>query len=154
MKPGRNDPCPCGSGKRYKKCCGFEAPSAFKPAWQTAESAAPNRAVKSAVPTADEMSPVIALFNAGRFVELESRARLLVEQYPDSGFAWKVFGVSLQVQGKEALSALQKTTALLPDDAGAHCNLGNALRDLGQLDDAVASYRRALAINPDYADAH
>ena len=22
MKPGRNDPCPCGSGKRYKHCCG------------------------------------------------------------------------------------------------------------------------------------
>lgn len=22
MHPGRNDPCPCGSGKKYKKCCG------------------------------------------------------------------------------------------------------------------------------------
>lgn len=21
-KPGRNEPCPCGSGKKYKKCCG------------------------------------------------------------------------------------------------------------------------------------
>ncbi len=21
MKLGRNDPCPCGSGKKYKKCC-------------------------------------------------------------------------------------------------------------------------------------
>jgi len=20
-KPKRNDPCPCGSGKKYKKCC-------------------------------------------------------------------------------------------------------------------------------------
>ncbi|MGB1398058.1 MAG: SEC-C metal-binding domain-containing protein, partial [Planctomycetota bacterium] len=20
-KIGRNDPCPCGSGKKYKKCC-------------------------------------------------------------------------------------------------------------------------------------
>ncbi|HNO64105.1 MAG TPA: SEC-C metal-binding domain-containing protein, partial [Thauera aminoaromatica] len=20
--PGCNDPCPCGSGKKYKKCCG------------------------------------------------------------------------------------------------------------------------------------
>jgi len=20
--PGRNDPCPCGSGKKFKKCCG------------------------------------------------------------------------------------------------------------------------------------
>lgn len=23
-KIGRNDPCPCGSGKKYKKCCGHE----------------------------------------------------------------------------------------------------------------------------------
>jgi SEC-C motif-containing protein len=22
VKAGRNDPCPCGSGKKYKKCCG------------------------------------------------------------------------------------------------------------------------------------
>jgi len=22
-KVGRNDPCPCGSGKKYKKCCMF-----------------------------------------------------------------------------------------------------------------------------------
>lgn len=21
-KPGRNDPCPCGSGKKFKQCCG------------------------------------------------------------------------------------------------------------------------------------
>ena len=23
-KVGRNDPCPCGSGRKYKKCCGAE----------------------------------------------------------------------------------------------------------------------------------
>ena len=22
QKIGRNDPCPCGSGKKFKKCCG------------------------------------------------------------------------------------------------------------------------------------
>jgi len=24
-KAGRNEPCPCGSGKKYKKCCGKPA---------------------------------------------------------------------------------------------------------------------------------
>jgi len=24
-KVGRNEPCPCGSGKKYKKCCGAGA---------------------------------------------------------------------------------------------------------------------------------
>jgi uncharacterized protein YecA (UPF0149 family) len=23
VKVGRNEPCPCGSGKKYKKCCGI-----------------------------------------------------------------------------------------------------------------------------------
>ena len=25
MEIGRNEPCPCGSGKKYKNCCGREA---------------------------------------------------------------------------------------------------------------------------------
>lgn len=25
VKPGRNDPCPCGSGRKFKKCCGKDA---------------------------------------------------------------------------------------------------------------------------------
>jgi preprotein translocase subunit SecA len=25
-KPKRNDPCPCGSGKKYKNCCGQSGP--------------------------------------------------------------------------------------------------------------------------------
>jgi hypothetical protein len=35
MSVGRNDPCPCGSGKKYKKCCG--AVIALKPAMQPAQ---------------------------------------------------------------------------------------------------------------------
>jgi preprotein translocase subunit SecA len=31
-KVGRNDPCPCGSGKKYKKCHGAHAPEPAGPA--------------------------------------------------------------------------------------------------------------------------
>jgi len=140
VKPGRNDPCPCGSGKKYKKCCQDKV---------SAESL-----VKSTTPTPDECNQLVALFNAGRYAELEGRARLLVEQYPDSGFVWKALGASLHAQGKDSLQASQKAAELRPDDADAHSNLGNALRGLGQFDGAVASYRRALAVKPDFADAH
>ena len=44
--------------------------------------------------------------------------------------------------------------ALKPDYAEAHNNLGNALRELGKLEEGVASYHKALAIKPDYAEAH
>jgi predicted O-linked N-acetylglucosamine transferase (SPINDLY family) len=85
---------------------------------------------------------------------METRARLLLDRYPNSGFAWKVLGVSLLNQGKDALNALRKAATLLPDDAAAHSNLGIALGSLGQLGEAVASYRRALEIKPDHAEAH
>lgn len=30
-RPGRNDPCPCGSGRKYKKCCAARAAEAPEP---------------------------------------------------------------------------------------------------------------------------
>jgi hypothetical protein len=30
-RPGRNEPCPCGSGKKYKKCCGRTTQTADEP---------------------------------------------------------------------------------------------------------------------------
>jgi hypothetical protein len=30
MKPGRNAPCPCGSGKKYKKCCLLKQPDGLE----------------------------------------------------------------------------------------------------------------------------
>ena len=109
--------------------------------------------MSATVPQA-EIDQILALFNSGRYAEMENRSRLLVEQYPGSGFGWKVLGASLQVQGKDALYALQKATELWPDDAEAHNNLCSVLRERGQLDGAAASCRRALEINPDFAGAH
>ena len=43
---------------------------------------------------------------------------------------------------------------LQPDDALAHNNLGNALREQGKVDEAVACCRRALELRPDHAVAH
>ncbi len=94
------------------------------------------------------------MFHAERHAELENWARLVLEQNRDSGFAWKILGASLQMQGKDGLSALQNAIGLLPGDAEAHSNLGNALKDLGRLGDAVASYRCALKISPDCAEVH
>jgi len=121
---------------------------------QYAEVAALNAGAKGAVRNPVEIDELITSFNAGRYTQLEGRARLAVERYPESGIAWRVLGVSLQAQGKDGLPALQKAVELMPDDADAYSNLGRAQLQAGRIDDAAASYRRALAIRPDFAEAH
>ncbi len=101
-----------------------------------------------------EADQLVALFNAGRMVELESRARRLIRKYPAAGFAWKLLGLAQHAQGKVALPALQMTARLLPLDAEAHSNLGAVLQYQGQLENAAVSFRRALAIQPDAAGLH
>lgn len=141
MNVSRNESCPCGSGLRYKRCCGRLSDEPAVPP-SPAPSVAPN-----------EFDQLIELFYAERYAELESRSRLLLERHPDSGLAWKLLGTALGVQGKDALLALQKAAELLPDDVDVHNNLGNALQDIGQLTDAVDSYRRALELKPDFVSA-
>lgn len=135
MKQGRNDLCACGSSKKYKHCCQLKVAS-------------------SPLAPSTELDQLVALFHAGRYVEMESRARLLLERHPHSGIAWKLFGTALGVQGKDALSALQKAAVYLPGDIEVHINLGNVLQDLGQLDGAVVSYHQALGLNPHIAEVH
>jgi tetratricopeptide (TPR) repeat protein len=43
---------------------------------------------------------------------------------------------------------------LKPNFAEAHCNLGVTLKELGRLDEALASYKQAIALKPDFAQAH
>ena len=105
-------------------------------------------------PSLAGIDALIALYNARRYAETESRARSLLQQYPEFGFGWKLLGGALQMQGKDALPAFQRVAKLMPDDAEAHYNLGVALKSAGQLDNTAASYRRAIALKPDYAEAH
>ena len=119
-----------------------------------AHAANSGRSGASAPPAATDMHLLASLFNAGRHEEAEARTHLLLRQYPDSGFLWKVLAASLLMQGKDALSAASKAVALLPEDAEAHNNLGNVLRENRSLAEAVACYRKALQIDPDMAIAH
>jgi tetratricopeptide (TPR) repeat protein len=136
MKPGRNDPCPCGSGKRYKHCCGQIGGEPSPP--QT--TAAP------------ELTALRTLLEAGNLTELERRARDLTALQPRNGGAWKALGVALALQQKDALAALQRAAELLPDDAQAHANLGGELLRAARFAEAVVSLRRAVQLRPDDAD--
>jgi tetratricopeptide (TPR) repeat protein len=133
MRPGRNDPCPCGSGKKFKHCCG-----------------SPLERAAAEAPRADhaDIGTLIGMVHAGRLPEAEARAMALLRAQPEAGMLWKILSVTLLRQGKDALAALRRAAELLPQDAEAHANLGSELRARGEWEVALASLRRSLAFEP------
>ncbi len=149
MGPGRNDPCPCTSGKRFKHCCG--RPGAAAPGASAAVST--SAAASGAMPVVKAPDPrlvgaLVNLVNQGHLQEAEQRVSALLRTQPGEGVLWKILGVALMRQGKDALPALRRAAVLLPRDAEAHANLGSALRARGQWDAALASLRHSLTLQP------
>jgi len=132
IKPGRNEACPCGSGKKFKRCCGRDAFAAPPPK----------------LLSLSEIGALVALVEQDRLSDAEERARALLTLNPDTGMLWKILGVALMRQRKDALPALRRAAQLMPHDAEAHRNLGAALHDLEDWAEALVSLRRALAIEP------
>ena len=86
-KPGRNDPCPCGSGQKYKRCCltkDQEAESAaLKAAAETraAEAAQDQRDFYGADDEEEDeltrdSNAIIDLVHEGKLDEAEKAARV------------------------------------------------------------------------------
>ncbi len=68
-KPGRNEPCPCGSGRKYKKCC-----------LHTSKPSAGGTLVYTDL---DDLSnQVPGLIKQGKYDEAEEVCQTLLEQYP------------------------------------------------------------------------
>jgi tetratricopeptide (TPR) repeat protein len=81
-KTGRNDPCPCGSGKKYKKCCLHLHESSQR---ERHGNAAPS--IGPFVAAFDELdklsNSVLDLIKEGRLDEAENVCHQLLTRYPD-----------------------------------------------------------------------
>ncbi|HKF97767.1 MAG TPA: SEC-C metal-binding domain-containing protein, partial [Steroidobacteraceae bacterium] len=71
MRPGRNDPCPCGSGKKLKHCCGRPLAPAAAPPAASAIAADPR-----------EIGMLIGMVNAGNLEAAQARTRALLRVQP------------------------------------------------------------------------
>jgi tetratricopeptide (TPR) repeat protein len=138
-KPGRNDPCPCGSGDKYKKCClpkeeGVEREQLAKVETRRAESAAAHRlplpdvkaaiaAILSGAGDADEDELTIAsnaaadLVRAGKFDEAEQAARDLQARFPEVHDGYDRLGMVHEARGenRQAADCYRKVIALVRD---------------------------------------
>ncbi len=109
--------------------------------------------VKGISPSQEQLTSLLEHYQRGRFDDAEKLAISITQEFPTHQFGWKVLGAIFGQIGRtsEALNANQKAVALSPEDAEAHNNLGNTLKDLGRFDEAEASYTKAIAFKPDYA---
>jgi hypothetical protein len=94
-KTGRNDACPCGSGKKYKHCClDKDRAAAFAPLVAKREELQAQRAnqaihedyqaaSREAQELDDASNAVVDLVHAGRLDEAERAARELLIRYPE-----------------------------------------------------------------------
>jgi len=142
-KIGRNDPCPCGSGKRYKQCCGSLGKV----------QAARAHAVDTSIP--ETFQAALEHHQAGRLPQAEAIYRQILQAAPNHPEALHLSGVIAHQTGRNAIAVelINKAISVNPSSS-MYCNLGAALRNQGKLDAAVASYHKALAIKPDFAEAH
>lgn len=135
--PGRNDPCPCGSGKKYKQCCQLNL--------HTPAKINSNAAIQTA----------LEHHRVGRFAQAEEIYNQVLQTDPDHPDALHYLGAIASAQGKyeDAAKLIDHAIRIKPSRS-MHYNLGNAFRELKRLDEAAGSYRRALVLDPDYAEAH
>ena len=93
---------------------------------------------------------------AGRLQAAEQIYRQILAAEPNHADAIHLLGVIASQVGKHeiAVEYIQRAIRLQGNAAFFHNNLGEAYRALRRIPEAVACYRRALELKPDYAEAH
>lgn len=158
QRVGRNDPCPCGSGKRAKHCC-HQLTMDRAPAGDAVVVSATSHEdafAPAAVDAGAHFSQATPLLAQGKLEAAVEHLERALAMRPDYAEAHLTLGQALWQQGKLAAAAasLENGLSLMPYLAEAHSNLGLLYDALGKRDAAVESFRKALAIKPDFAWAH
>ena len=133
-KPGRNDPCPCGSGNKYKKCCLAKEEAVAREQLVKAQAprdtlrrdqrAAADRlqvteltaAVAARLARAEEedayedaldiaSNAVVDLVRAAKLDEAEAAARDLLRRFPDVHDGWDRLGMVHEARGDSRQAA-------------------------------------------------
>ncbi len=101
------------------------------------------------------LQEALAHHQAGRFAQAKTLYDAILHAQPGQPDAMHFLGLlACQLKQYDAGLALMERSLAARPDASYFNNLGNMLRECGRLDDAIAHYRRAVALRPDYPEAH
>jgi tetratricopeptide (TPR) repeat protein len=139
---GRNDPCHCGSGRKYKLCHADADSKAAAPQRDPAAAAALARAAQARA--------------GGRMREALAALEQAIAASPHHGGLNLELGRLLLAGGRpqQALPLLEHAVALQPALADARLQQGQALEQLGWHAQATEAYRQAVALAPRQAEGH
>jgi tetratricopeptide (TPR) repeat protein len=117
-KTGRNDPCPCGSGKKYKQCClrkeeeaEHEALAALSQAREKDRAGFVKSLDQFAAQYEDDVAlteasnAAVDLVHAGKLDEAEQAARDLLVHFPDVHDGYDRLGMVYQARGDNKQAA-------------------------------------------------
>lgn len=137
-KLGRNDPCSCGSGRKYKLCC---AQSARSPSSVRANPALEREALLH--------------YRAGHFMQAEFLYQQVLAVEPDNTEALHRLGIIATEMGRLeiAFNLIRRAISIAPDNPYYHGSLGNVFKARNEMQRAADAYRRALALKPDLPEA-
>ncbi len=164
---GRNDPCPCGSGRKFKLCCGRDRlGNAGPPIGHVISLSSADEPVHGTAPNFG-LGPLTEVSNLRQLAEnfrrvspnLPDAARnppAVPRRYQMMAERQRQLGERLIKAGRlaAAISALSEAVRLDPGNAAAHRLLGSALLDDGRVEEAIDSLRMATVLSEDAASYH
>lgn len=143
---GRNEPCPCGSGKKFKRCCGQHANTPAIRSHPTPTSPSIPQTLQAA----------LEHHQAGRLPQAKTLYQQVLQAAPNNPDALHFMGLLAHQMGEigMAVAYIQKAITLQPGYISAHNNLGNILQEQGKLDEAAACFKKALSFKHDHSELH
>ena len=135
----RNDPCPCGSGRKYKHCCQAKDPRAEMSAGATQGAPSVSRNKLRALMLAAKTH-----YDAQRWADAIPLFREIVRFDPKNAAAHHNLGLACHASGRtaEAVASLKRALELQPSLESALTHLAAALLHQARVPEALVVFRK------------
>ena len=143
----RNDPCPCGSGKKYKSCC------AVRP--KTGAAAAPSRTASSTPGIDDTLRRAHENADRGQIGAANQLYQEILSVEPEHADALWGLGRIMARRGElgRAIETVHRAVNAKGREARYHVTLAHLLLRIGRFDEAETALRTAIRLAPRTATA-